>query len=379
MQRCVFLEGPSRAGRHVADPVDHFHALHDLAEHRVAPARLDWDRAPRCRRDSRRTGHRRRADPRCAPCPRCRAGCVKPLPDSLTTLAGAGFGFVVGVEAAALDHEIRRPRGEKSCRSSGPDRHISRKCATVSGARSAFNSIVKFPSDVDHLHLRSQRRQLPLVGLRRFGRRSRAANRSDGHRQAASRRSPASSSSCFMLRDSTRIGTILRYVRIKSAARRHAFCAQSHRLLAPRQCADGVFQPPLGAQKRRAVHFAHRRHGCRAQPASVPRRLDDGSALAGIGVGRGARCGRSVGPLFAGGARRILSRLCSRDWRRTATAYPCYCTAEELELSRKLQRMAGKPPRYAGTCRHLTPRAARRAARRAACGRRCDSRCRPAA
>jgi glutamyl-tRNA synthetase len=35
-------------------------------------------------------------------------------------------------------------------------------------------------------------------------------------------------------------------------------------------------------------------------------------------------------------------------------AYPCYCTAEELELSRKLQRMAGKPPRYAGTCRALT-------------------------
>src|SRR3984957_6406046 len=35
-------------------------------------------------------------------------------------------------------------------------------------------------------------------------------------------------------------------------------------------------------------------------------------------------------------------------------AYPCYCSAEELELSRKLQRMAGKPPRYAGTCRYLT-------------------------
>src|SRR5271165_4705379 len=35
-------------------------------------------------------------------------------------------------------------------------------------------------------------------------------------------------------------------------------------------------------------------------------------------------------------------------------AYPCYCTPEELELSRKLQRMAGKPPRYAGTCRALT-------------------------
>jgi glutamyl-tRNA synthetase len=34
--------------------------------------------------------------------------------------------------------------------------------------------------------------------------------------------------------------------------------------------------------------------------------------------------------------------------------YPCYCTAEDLELSRKLQRMAGKPPRYAGTCRNLS-------------------------
>src|SRR5271156_7103126 len=42
-------------------------------------------------------------------------------------------------------------------------------------------------------------------------------------------------------------------------------------------------------------------------------------------------------------------------------AYPCFCTAEELELSRKLQRMAGKPPRYAGTCRNLT--AAERAMR----------------
>jgi glutamyl-tRNA synthetase len=44
-------------------------------------------------------------------------------------------------------------------------------------------------------------------------------------------------------------------------------------------------------------------------------------------------------------------------------AYPCYCTVEELELSRKLQRMAGKPPRYAGTCRNLA--SAERAAREA--------------
>jgi len=44
-------------------------------------------------------------------------------------------------------------------------------------------------------------------------------------------------------------------------------------------------------------------------------------------------------------------------------AYPCYCTPQELELSRKLLRMSGKPPRYAGTCRDLGP--AQRAAREA--------------
>ena len=48
---------------------------------------------------------------------------------------------------------------------------------------------------------------------------------------------------------------------------------------------------------------------------------------------------------------------------RGGMAYPCYCTAEDLELSRKLRRMAGKPPRYAGTCRNLS--AAQRAEREA--------------
>ena len=38
----------------------------------------------------------------------------------------------------------------------------------------------------------------------------------------------------------------------------------------------------------------------------------------------------------------------------TGAAYPCYCTPSELELSRKAMLAAGKPPRYAGTCRELT-------------------------
>jgi nondiscriminating glutamyl-tRNA synthetase len=47
--------------------------------------------------------------------------------------------------------------------------------------------------------------------------------------------------------------------------------------------------------------------------------------------------------------RGLYAQLTARD-----LAYPCYCTAEDLELSRKVQRMSGKPPRYAGTCRGLT-------------------------
>src|SRR5665213_4539923 len=47
--------------------------------------------------------------------------------------------------------------------------------------------------------------------------------------------------------------------------------------------------------------------------------------------------------------RSLFARLQASD-----LTYHCYCTAEDLELSRKLQRMAGKPPRYAGSCRHLT-------------------------
>jgi nondiscriminating glutamyl-tRNA synthetase len=43
--------------------------------------------------------------------------------------------------------------------------------------------------------------------------------------------------------------------------------------------------------------------------------------------------------------------------------YECFCTPLELEISRKSQLAAGRPPRYAGTCAHLS--AAQRAAKRA--------------
>lgn len=48
---------------------------------------------------------------------------------------------------------------------------------------------------------------------------------------------------------------------------------------------------------------------------------------------------------------------------REGRVYPCYCTPLEINISRKSQLAAGKPPRYAGTCRSLT--ATERAAREA--------------
>jgi nondiscriminating glutamyl-tRNA synthetase len=40
---------------------------------------------------------------------------------------------------------------------------------------------------------------------------------------------------------------------------------------------------------------------------------------------------------------------------RNGAVYPCYCSPLELEVSRKAQLAAGRPPRYAGTCRNLSP------------------------
>ncbi|MBK1726086.1 glutamate--tRNA ligase [Halorhodospira neutriphila] len=47
-------------------------------------------------------------------------------------------------------------------------------------------------------------------------------------------------------------------------------------------------------------------------------------------------------------------------------AYPCFCTESELEMARRAQRAAGRPPRYPGTCARLS---AEEAARKRAEGR----------
>ncbi|MFP5344859.1 MAG: glutamate--tRNA ligase [Gammaproteobacteria bacterium] len=46
---------------------------------------------------------------------------------------------------------------------------------------------------------------------------------------------------------------------------------------------------------------------------------------------------------------RYFNELRERD-----LAYPCFCSAQELALSRKAQLAGGRPPRYAGTCARLS-------------------------
>ena len=71
----------------------------------------------------------------------------------------------------------------------------------------------------------------------------------------------------------------------------------------------------------------------------------------GRGPYRQSQRGGHYAPLF--------ERLVRED-----RAYPCFCSAEELELQRRAQLASGRPPRYAGTCAALSPggRAARAAA-----------------
>jgi len=60
-------------------------------------------------------------------------------------------------------------------------------------------------------------------------------------------------------------------------------------------------------------------------------------------------------------ARGDVYEPCYQRLLESGAAYPCFCTALELDLSRRSQLAAGRPPRYAGICRHLD--AAARAAR----------------
>lgn len=60
-----------------------------------------------------------------------------------------------------------------------------------------------------------------------------------------------------------------------------------------------------------------------------------------------------LGPYFQS-QRDLLYRRSYQQLEEAGQAYPCYCTAAELEASRRAQLRQGRPPRYSGRCRRLT-------------------------
>ncbi len=61
---------------------------------------------------------------------------------------------------------------------------------------------------------------------------------------------------------------------------------------------------------------------------------------------------RGNGPYFQSERARLYADFYNR-LEASGQAYPCFCTPQELEMSRKAQRAAGRPPRYSGKCANL--------------------------
>ncbi len=92
------------------------------------------------------------------------------------------------------------------------------------------------------------------------------------------------------------------------------------------------------------------------------RSLIDELRWLGISWNEGPDVGGDHGPYLQSARSEIYAEHFAK-LAASGLTYPCFCTPLELELSRKAQLAAGRPPRYAGTCRALSE--AQRAERRA--------------
>ena len=67
----------------------------------------------------------------------------------------------------------------------------------------------------------------------------------------------------------------------------------------------------------------------------------------------GPYCEGHAGPYWQSQRRQIYDAYYT-TLLATGHAYPCYCSDETLALNRKIQLASRQPPRYPGTCRHLS-------------------------
>jgi glutamyl-tRNA synthetase len=90
----------------------------------------------------------------------------------------------------------------------------------------------------------------------------------------------------------------------------------------------------------------------RSQDALLEKQLAELRWL-GLGWDEGPDVGGSHGPYRQSQRAEIYAQSLDTLAARGLT-YPCFCTPEELEFSRKAQLAAGRPPRYARTCTKLS-------------------------
>lgn len=67
----------------------------------------------------------------------------------------------------------------------------------------------------------------------------------------------------------------------------------------------------------------------------------------------GPDIGGEYGPYWQSEREAIYNRY-YQQLEHAGLAYPCFCSEEKLAVTRKIQRAAGQPPRYPGTCRSLS-------------------------
>jgi glutamyl-tRNA synthetase len=120
----------------------------------------------------------------------------------------------------------------------------------------------------------------------------------------------------------------------------------------------------VGGARTALYNYLHaRRHGgtfvlriedtdaARSTPESLAAILD-GMRWLGLTWDEGPAVGGAHGPYFQS-ERREHYHAHAETLRAAGRAYPCYCTAAELEARREAQLARGEPPRYDGRCRGL--------------------------
>ena len=91
----------------------------------------------------------------------------------------------------------------------------------------------------------------------------------------------------------------------------------------------------------------------RSQDALLERQLDELRWL-GLDWDEGPGVGGPHGP-YRQSERAGIYAEALVQLESAGQTYPCFCSPEELQLSRKAQLSAGRPPRYARTCAGLSP------------------------